>query len=367
MSDLVEDGSEHTESATEALLLEGETPERAAEYCRLALQQIKQHDAPLIPLNYALFYFYIAGRNQFFNEKMEANLSRHQGWAHDSATRLFLRFLSPCSDVSMAALQEDLQAVLHEIVASARDVAEGVSAHSDALDKQIDALATCSDPKAALQLVAQVLKETRSISLASKSLVEQMNASAGTVERLNEELARAQRDAQVDALTGLGNRASFDAELRRLIDRSVPFGLILMDIDHFKSINDRHGHLIGDRVLRQLGKILSTRTRATDVVARYGGEEFAILLPETELENTERVAEKLRESIQQLNMRRTDTGASIGQVTASFGVAVHHPEEPSTEFVARTDQALYEAKHGGRNRIRVSIQQGTSGPNHGAN
>jgi diguanylate cyclase len=293
---------------------------------------------------------------------MNAHLSGQQkSWAHDSATRLFLRFLSPCSDVSMAALQDDLQAVLNEIVVSTRDMADGVMTHSDALDTQIDALEKCTDAKAALQLVAQVLEETRSISQFSKKLVEKMNASAGTVERLNEELLRVQRDAQVDALTGVGNRARFDAVLERLIESSVPFGLILMDIDHFKSINDQHGHLIGDRVLRQLGKIMTTRTRATDVVTRFGGEEFAILLPETELKYTELVAEKLRDSIQKLNMRRTDTGSSIGQVTASFGVAVHCAEEAATELLARTDQALYEAKNAGRNRIKVSVQKTTNG------
>jgi diguanylate cyclase len=127
-----------------------------------------------------------------------------------------------------------------------------------------------------------------------------------------------------------------------------------MDIDHFKSINDQHGHLIGDRVLRQLAKVLSSRTRATDTVTRYGGEEFAILLPNTELSDTHFVAEKLCTSMGSLNMRRTDNGARIGTVTASFGVAEWCRSETTYELMARTDKALYEAKNNGRNCIALA-------------
>lgn len=191
-------------------------------------------------------------------------------------------------------------------------------------------------------------------------MVAQMNSSADMVEKLNEELIRAQRDAKVDALTGLGNRTRFDYEMNRLVSAQKPFGLIMMDIDHFKAINDKHGHLIGDRVLRQLGKIMSTRTRATDIVTRYGGEEFAILLPGTEFQHTQLVAEKLRSSVQKIYMRRTDTGKHIGRITASFGVAEYAPDETATDLIERADKALFKAKTGGRNRIELAVSGGDS-------
>jgi diguanylate cyclase len=124
-----------------------------------------------------------------------------------------------------------------------------------------------------------------------------------------------------------------------------------MDVDHFKDVNDRHGHLIGDRVLRQLAHQVGSRTRSGDTVARYGGEEFAILLPDTRLADAAQIAEHIREGIGKLNMRRTDTGTPIGTVTASFGVAEFHREETAQEFISRADAALYSAKRQGRNRV----------------
>jgi diguanylate cyclase len=349
-----ESAAEESPESREFPLLANDTPERAAEYCRLALQKINQHDATLVPLNYALFYFYVSGHSQLLNEKMETLLSKGSDWQHAAATRLFLRYLAPCNDMSMADLQEDLLLVLRALIETTHAAADGFDEHSDALDEHVAKLARCSDPREALQIATQVVKETHWLVRESKSLASETRASTQDIEKFKQELERARHEGTVDSLTGLHNRKTFDDVLKRLVENNEPFGLILMDIDHFKSINDQHGHLIGDRVLRQLAKVLSSRTRATDTVTRYGGEEFAILLPNTELSDTQFVAEKLRTSIGSLNMRRTDNGARIGTVTASFGVAEWCRSETTYELMARTDKALYEAKNNGRNCIALA-------------
>jgi diguanylate cyclase (GGDEF)-like protein len=160
-------------------------------------------------------------------------------------------------------------------------------------------------------------------------------------------LQRIQRLAACDGLTGVGNRRSFDEGLAREILRAGrsrrPLSLVMLDIDHFKKLNDTHGHHAGDTVLRRVGKQLSEECRSSDLVARYGGEEFAALLPDTDLEQAKALAERLRIVIAEETEEL--------RVTASFGVA-SCPDHASTpaELVRAADAALYESKHRGRNR-----------------
>lgn len=163
----------------------------------------------------------------------------------------------------------------------------------------------------------------------------------------NEELARL---AAQDALTGLANRRAFEqraAEEEARCRRSgTGFGLLLLDIDHFKDVNDRFGHATGDQVLQQIARLLESATRETDLVARLGGEEFAVLLPELgESADTLRVAEKIRQAIQ-----AADFGP-VGEVTVSVGCAKGDGNDTPVQLaLRRADEALYKAKQAGRNR-----------------
>jgi diguanylate cyclase (GGDEF)-like protein len=160
-----------------------------------------------------------------------------------------------------------------------------------------------------------------------------------------------------DGLTGLANRRSFDERLRQHLGESDRFGqqtsLILLDVDHFKRINDGYGHDVGDRVLIAVAQAVATGVRSIDLCARYGGEELAVLLPQTHLQSAVEVAERLRRSIASIVLP-TERGEV--RVTASFGVA-SYPESVGTQdalFVA-ADRALYGAKHAGRNCVKPAM------------
>ncbi len=160
-----------------------------------------------------------------------------------------------------------------------------------------------------------------------------------------------------DPLTGLFNRRymaeTLERERYRSLRQGLSFGVIMIDIDHFKRFNDRFGHEAGDLVLRELGKFLQTRARREDIVCRYGGEEFVIVLSEAALEIAERRAEELREEIKQLRLRHE--GQVLGAVSMSFGVA-SFPQHGATEkdVLRAADAALYRAKAGGRDRVMVA-------------
>ena len=165
-----------------------------------------------------------------------------------------------------------------------------------------------------------------------------------------------QRLATTDRLTGTWNRAYFDEvaaqETARAARYGEPLSLLLFDVDHFKAINDTHGHLVGDQVLIELTRRVRDQLRAIDVLARWGGEEFVVMLPHCGAAEAEQVAEKLRARVQDPPF------AQVGQVTSSFGVAAFRHSDNLDTWLKRADEALYAAKAGGRNRVCVAPAPG---------
>lgn len=175
------------------------------------------------------------------------------------------------------------------------------------------------------------------------------------------DLARYRAEAQMkyqinfDALTGLLNRRSFDSALgelfRRARGKAKPISLLMCDLDHFKKINDTYGHETGDRVLRQAAKRLATAVRGSDQVFRYGGEEMVVVLVDCGPDQAQAIAEKVRERIKQKD-RRAEVELRLPQVTISIGAATSTEGRTDPSVVlAAADAALYEAKHGGRDRV----------------
>lgn len=156
-----------------------------------------------------------------------------------------------------------------------------------------------------------------------------------------------------DALTGISNRRNFDAKLQYEYSRAVryrtSFSCIMFDIDFFKKVNDTHGHLFGDEVLKMIGRVLNTELRSHDIFARYGGEEFVILLPETSTASAHRVAEKLRTLIAGKTVKKDGVTEKI---TLSCGIATLDKEtmKNGNDLIKNADLSMYHAKKTGRNR-----------------
>lgn len=153
-----------------------------------------------------------------------------------------------------------------------------------------------------------------------------------------------------DHLTRLYNTRKLDEDLAREISRhrryGHPLSAIMADVDDFKAVNDRMGHLVGDDVLREVGTIIKSNVRNVDLAVRYGGEEFVVLCPDTGLEQAHRLAEKLRRFVE------VNDFFGVGRVTLSLGVAQLAPDDDSRSFLERADRKLYEAKRNGKNQVR---------------
>ena len=170
-------------------------------------------------------------------------------------------------------------------------------------------------------------------------------------ETLEEELRRL---AEIDVLTGVATRRAFVSAAEAAIagaSEQRPLAMIALDIDHFKTINDLHGHIAGDKVLAAVGEELRRDCRTPDVVGRLGGEEFAILLTHTRLDAAESIAERIR--LRLLDVVVPVDGAACVTVTASFGVAAFRAEDTYEDLLARADDGLYRAKRAGRDRVVV--------------
>jgi diguanylate cyclase (GGDEF)-like protein/PAS domain S-box-containing protein len=211
-----------------------------------------------------------------------------------------------------------------------------------------------------------------------KTLEEKVRARTTELEEANQALERL---AKLDGLTQLANRRTFDQHLsetwKRLAREQQPMALILCDIDHFKLYNDHYGHLIGDRALKAVAKVIQdSAKRPADLAARYGGEEFAIILPNTDQAGAIRVAEELRRAIMDLRIAH-DRSTTHHFITVSLGVAAiipsgDHALRGTESLIRDADKALYDAKKRGRNQMQVTDRQivssrsgwGESNPHH---
>jgi len=189
-----------------------------------------------------------------------------------------------------------------------------------------------------------------------KRIEAELDQARNAAERANSALRKAnaelQRLALTDRLTGIWNRAYFEeavaTEIARAARSGAPVSLLMLDIDHFKAINDTYGHLVGDRILIELTRRLAHHLREVDVLARWGGEEFVILMPHCGANEARGAAERLRALVADRAF------PAVGAVTVSIGAAEYQRHESDNAWIKRTDDALYAAKAGGRNRVCLS-------------
>ena len=193
-----------------------------------------------------------------------------------------------------------------------------------------------------------------SVAERTRALEESLEKNTALLVELHAKSELLSRQSREDSLTGLANRRCFDEHLQADVQRAerygAPLSLVLLDLDHFKSINDSVGHAAGDEVLRTVAAIMKSQARATDLVARIGGEEFALVLPEQSVDGAYRAADLVRAAIAAHDFSAICPGQSV---TLSAGVACWAKGETCDELQRRADQAMYQAKADGRNRVYV--------------
>lgn len=262
-------------------------------------------------------------------------------------------------DLAMLATQ------LAELIASARDRLDGVVTQVDrsaeeAADygRALNAGVTALDAeRLSNNTVKQLLDVTRAMIERTETAEQRLRSTNNELRALQKDLSVAQQSAERDPLTGLLNRRALEEALARAVvtarKADAALSVAFCDIDHFKRLNDVHGHSVGDRVLRLVGDLLSEEADERTFVGRQGGEEFVILFEGLPVIEAAARIDAIREALSERVLRSRSDGTPIGRVTFSAGVAALIGDEAGEDVLHRADLALYRAKEGGRNQVVI--------------
>ncbi|MDD5249039.1 MAG: GGDEF domain-containing protein [Rhodocyclaceae bacterium] len=331
--------------------------EKSAEYLRLALPLMSRQAAALHPVSYAVWYEYVAGRNAALKAQID-DVMRGGGVLDERATlELFRKHIAELDHELAQRVREGFQKVMADMSHSATQAGDHAHQFGGVLDQLSEGLAEAAPGVGLGEGIDTLREHTRTMQGAVATLKGRLDDSRREIEQLRQEVAKAREDALADVLTGLANRRGFDLALGARLAGREPGeagpSLLIVDIDHFKRVNDSYGHLFGDKVIRAVAQILKDNVKGKDTAARYGGEEFVILLPDTPLDGARFVAEKIRATVEKCRIKRADSQETVATVTISLGAACYRGGESASDFVARADKALYTSKNRGRNRVTL--------------
>jgi diguanylate cyclase len=298
-----------------------ETREQSGEILRAALTLMSGQEAPFHPLHYALWYEHVGRLNPELSRVLEERLAAGTALTNEEVLSLHALYVLARDAAVFERIEEQFRILLQEASHAVASASEGATSFSQTLEVQSARLDNPKGLDLIRQIVAELLTETRQMCTANRELAKQLDRTAVEVRKLSDRLERAEVEALLDPLTGLSNRRGFARSVDSLGSGTLEgAALLVIDIDHFKAINDTHGHLLGDKVLRAIAQILRACIRGGDASARIGGEEFAVLLPQTPVSGAVAVAEKIRAAIGKMRLKRIDRDESVGNITVSVGV-----------------------------------------------
>ncbi len=290
------------------------------------------------------------------------------GWLGVALGRLTFRAApggAPGADdgakAEVATKSDRVDVIVKSIAKLLQAQASAADAFSDRLNGANSRLSQSIDSSSVRDIVLALIEDNRQMRDKLSNVRNELEESRLQVLQLRNNLERSEEAGLRDVVTLIGNRRYFDTtfaeELERARRTGDSFCLALADLDRFKLVNDRFGHLVGDRILRLFCEILAQNVRGQDRVARFGGEEFALMLPGTSLEDAAAVMERIRKVLESKQWTLGPTGEPVGTITASFGVAKLRAGDTGADLLKRADDQLYDAKAKGRNCVAAETPE----------
>jgi diguanylate cyclase len=332
-----------------------ETKERSAELLRVAIGHMGRHTASLNPVTFTLWYEYAAGTNPVLHAAIEKLMQDNSPFGDQVVGKLYHDHIAPQDEATMQRISGEFQRVMNGIAQSATHTGNRAGQFGAQL-QDLSAALQANDVSRLSPHLSDALAGTAEMKSSAEALQHQVTASQTEIAKLRQDLDRARGEARMDPLTGILNRKGFDERIKSLLEQPVSTArqhcLVMLDIDHFKKVNDAHGHVMGDRVIQGIGEILRhVINDDQQAAARYGGEEFAIVLPHSTLDHATKMAEQVRLRAKAMKIRNRNTKDVLFTVTISGGVAALKEGDDATALIARADAALYESKKSGRDRV----------------
>ena len=325
------------------------------QYLRLTLELIGKHGLPTDPQNYCIWYEYASDKNKKLKAAIDDHLKNNGTFSEEINRQLYNQYIAGSSETLTTLIREGLEKVFSEIISAIKTTNQHFSASENHLESINDSIVPSLSEADLEKIVKQIKLEIKSLESTNGSFKDQLQQAAHEIDQLKNKMVHYREEALKDPLTRIDNRRGFEKKLKDSIaqanDDETSLCLIIADIDYFKKINDTHGHLVGDNVLRMVAATIKDSTKGKDLAARIGGEEFAILLPDTPFDGAMKLANDIRLAFERLDLKKKSTGESLGKITLSFGVANYKSNEATEDFVSRADEALYQSKNAGRNRV----------------
>jgi diguanylate cyclase len=314
-----------------------------------------KHDAAFNPVTFTLWYEYVAGINPALAGAIDQALKEGLNLDDAVVVSLYQKHIAPADEAVMAQISGEMERLLASVAQTASQTGYRAGTFGDQLNGLNKALAS-RDVEQLRPRLTEVMAGTAEMKSSVEALQQKVSSSQEEINRLRSDLDRATSEALLCPMTGILNRRGFEKKIESLLSQQTVDGhshcLVMLDIDHFKRVNDTHGHLMGDRVLQAVGEILRTAvTNVNHAAARYGGEEFALLLPQTSLDQSIELAEAVRNRTKAMKIRNRATQEVLLTVTISGGVTAMKPDDDAASLISRADAALYAAKTGGRDRV----------------
>jgi len=329
--------------------------EKTRGFAEAALDHLKHHQLDATPKNFEFWYSYSAGFHRPLNRAVNDILRSRGRITADELQNLHAKFLSQgLLGDRIEEIGSGVASEISEIIASIDETLAETTAFETALALGLKNL-TAPAPQDELATVLQRLaRATGRVAACKRRLEAQLIESTAQLSALQSNLESIRYESLNDPLTTLSARKHFDHSIERAVaDASVddtPMSLLITDIDHFKSFNDRFGHQTGDQVLRLVALATKQNIKGQALACRYGGEEFAIILPSTGSDQALLVAESIREAVSARELVKRATGENLGHITISIGIATYRPGDTPQSMIERADACLYAAKRAGRNR-----------------
>ena len=322
---------------------------------RKVFQKIKSLNLEPIPHIYELWFRYFQG----YPEIVHAIDNHPKKMDEETCYKFHELYLSETAkNDAIKIISDKVQSSITEMVGVMDSAKSVTSEYGEILGKATKKIETVETIEDLGLIVSSIVEDTKIMVQKNHDLEFQLTNSSTQVAELRKNLDIVKKEAMTDGLTGLANRKAFDKQIHDWVEETGTSGgdlcLMMLDIDHFKQFNDTYGHQTGDQVLRLVARTLTDGVKGRDMAARFGGEEFAIILPDTPLSGAVMVAEVLRKSVESKEIINKTSNENLGQITFSAGVAQYIKGESITDFIGRSDTALYKAKNSGRNQIKTA-------------
>jgi diguanylate cyclase len=318
----------------------------SVETLRTIIKMMAAHPAAFTPLNYAVWYEHLVGTNAKLSSELSKLLEGGAQLDDEILDNLYEVYITPDCQ------QDHLKRLIDKITGFTKETDKQANIFGNSLQSYGNSLKQELGPEELESLISTMAADTNKMQGSISTLQAELAASHQQIEKLNQELNSARGEAMIDPLTGVLNRRGFDIAAKKMCSagRQVGTCLLMIDIDHFKKVNDTYGHLFGDKVIQALAETLKLKTSAKDIVSRFGGEEFAVLLPGIGSINAVKVAERLRQTIEAGKIRQANSQDYIDGITISIGISTYHDDMTIVELLDQADKALYISKEQGRNR-----------------